>query len=60
MRRHSVYEFTCECGAPIQTPAPHATCTVCGRQIRLDWQPKDANQISIDWKPEEEPNESRP
>jgi hypothetical protein len=53
MRHHSVYEFTCLCGAPIQTPAPHATCTVCGRHIRLDWQPKDANQMSIDWKPEE-------
>jgi hypothetical protein len=33
---------------------------VCGRRIRIDWQPKDANQMSIDWMPEEPKHEPVP
>jgi uncharacterized Zn finger protein (UPF0148 family) len=38
MREYSVYEFACECGAPIVTLACEVECPQCGRIIRIEWQ----------------------
>ena len=44
MRRHSVYEFVCECGTTIESEEPQCKCPKCGRLIRLDWRKEETHE----------------
>jgi len=44
MRRHSVYEFVCECGAQIACEEPQTRCPKCDRLIRIVWREEEPNE----------------
>ena len=48
MRSHETYEFTCVCGALVQSEERLTTCPKCGRLIQLDWG-EHANHSKASW-----------
>lgn len=41
MRTASVYTFTCECGAHLESPSTNVICPHCGLFIQLAWRNDD-------------------
>lgn len=48
MRTHDIYEFTCVCGALVQSEERLTTCPKCGRLIQLDWG-EHSNHSNASW-----------
>lgn len=46
MRTKELYEFTCLCGALVQSEERLTTCPKCGRLIQLDWGDSDHAKAS--------------